>query len=78
MSRKVHQEPMLQACCGISDDAFQLALGVSFYSRTSDLIPGSMRLGDVLQGALEGLFCSASEGVFGLQRFVREKKKKKK
>lgn len=54
---------MLQACCAVCDDAFQLALGVSFYSGTSELISGSMRLEDVLQGALERLFCSANKGV---------------
>lgn len=41
-------ESMLQACCAVCD-AFQLALGVSFYSGTSELIPVSMRLEDVLQ-----------------------------
>lgn len=56
-------ESMLQACCAVCDDAFQLALGVSFYSGTSELISGSMRLEDVLQGALERLFCSANKGV---------------
>lgn len=48
MSRKVHHESMLQACCGAHDDAFQLALGVSFSSGTSERISGSMRLEDVL------------------------------
>lgn len=41
-------ELMLQACCAVCD-AFQLALGVSFYSGTSELILVSMRLEDVLQ-----------------------------
>lgn len=60
---KVQQEAVLQACCGVCDDAFQLASGVSFYSGTSELISVSMRLEDVLQGALERFLCSANKDV---------------
>lgn len=64
---------MLQACCGVCDDAFQLASGVSFYSGTSELISGSMRLEYVLQGALEGFFCSASKAVIWFAGICEQK-----
>ena len=73
MSRKVHQESMLAACCGVRDDAFQLASGVSFYSGTCELISVSMRLEDVLQGALERFFCSANKGVIWFAEICEQK-----
>lgn len=60
---KVQQEAVLRAFCGVRDDAFQLASGVSFYSVTSELISVSMRLEDVLHGALERFLCSANKDV---------------
>lgn len=64
---------MLQAHCGGRDDTFQLALGVSFYLGTSELIYCSMRLEDVLQGALERFFCPANKGVIWFAEICEQK-----
>lgn len=63
MSRKVHQEPMLQACCGARGDAFQLASGVSFYSAIAEIIFGPVGLEGVLWEAPEKFYCSANTGI---------------
>lgn len=73
VSGKVRHESVPQTCCGVHADAFQLALGGSFYSGASELISGSVRVEDVLWRALEMFFWSASKGVIWFAEICEQK-----